>query len=246
MSASTSAPIIELKGITKHFRRKPTLAERILMATGRGGPRDEAGAVALWDRAVAQGHVTARLNRGTGQLTARVETAQLEVGPDLAPVFAGVHPKAEAYCSRFSGKVTVRADLTVPGQADQPVKYDVRVGLADGRYEDPALPWPLDAAILGMGADGHTASFFPDAENLGALLDPASNRIVLPSHAPSAGEARLTLTAARIVEAKFLALHIEGQEKRAAFDEAMGGNDKKPVRAVFDAAPHAPEVFWAP
>ena len=40
MSASrttqTSAPIIELKGITKHFRRKPTLAERILMATGRG------------------------------------------------------------------------------------------------------------------------------------------------------------------------------------------------------------------
>ena len=109
-----------------------------------------------------------------------------------------------------------------------------------------ALPWPLDAAILGMGADGHTASFFPDAENLGALLDPASNRIVLPSHAPSAGEARFTLTAARIVEAKFLALHIEGQEKRAAFDEAMAGNDKKPVRAVFDAAPHAPEVFWAP
>ena len=33
-----SAPILELKGITRHFRRSPTLAERILMATGRGKP----------------------------------------------------------------------------------------------------------------------------------------------------------------------------------------------------------------
>ena len=88
--------------------------------------------------------VSARLNRTSGQLTAQIETAQLEVSPDLAPAMAGVHPKAEAYCRQFSGKVTVKADVTVPGVPGQPVKYDVRVGLVDGRYEDPELPWPLD------------------------------------------------------------------------------------------------------
>lgn len=109
-----------------------------------------------------------------------------------------------------------------------------------------SLPWPLDVAILGMGADGHTASFFPDADNLPALLDPSSPRIVLPVHAPSGGEPRLTLSMARIIDAGFVALHIEGEDKRTAFDGAMGPGARKPIRAVIDAAPRAVEVFWAP
>ncbi|PDQ19350.1 6-phosphogluconolactonase [Mesorhizobium sanjuanii] len=109
-----------------------------------------------------------------------------------------------------------------------------------------SLPWPLDVAILGMGADGHTASFFPDADNLPALLDPSSTRIVLPVHAASAGEPRLTLSLARIVAAGFITLHIEGEDKRTAFEGAMGLGARKPIRAVIDAAPKTVEVFWAP
>ncbi|MER8434637.1 6-phosphogluconolactonase [Mesorhizobium caraganae] len=109
-----------------------------------------------------------------------------------------------------------------------------------------ALAWPLDVVVLGMGGDGHTASFFPDANNLSALLDPASQRIVLPVHAPSGGEPRLTLSMARIIAAGFIALHIEGEDKRNAFDNAMGPGAKKPIRKVLEAAPIPVEVFWAP
>ena len=105
------------------------------------------------------------------------------------------------------------------------------------------LPWPLDVAVLGMGADGHTASFFPDAGNLDALLDPTSERIVLPVHAPSAAEPRLTLTLARIIEAGLVALHIEGAEKRAVLERALAGERLLPIRAVFDQ--RAVETFWA-
>lgn len=107
------------------------------------------------------------------------------------------------------------------------------------------LPWPLDAAVLGMGGDGHTASFFPDALNLSALIDPASTRELLPVHAQSAGEPRLTLTMARIAEAGFLALHIEGADKEATLQRALGGEDL-PIRAVIEAALRPVDIYWAP
>ena len=128
--------------------------------------------------------------------------------------------------------------------------YHEGVGIEDAAASDnsalQSLPWPLDVVVLGMGGDGHTASFFPDADNLPTLLDPASRRIVLPVHAPSGGEPRLTLSMARIIAAGFIALHIEGEEKRTAFEAAMGPGKHKPIRAVIDASPKPVEVFWAP
>lgn len=107
------------------------------------------------------------------------------------------------------------------------------------------LPWPLDATVLGMGTDGHTASFFPDATNLPALLAPQVPRAILPVHADSAGEPRLTLTLARLVDTGFLALHVEGAEKKAVLDRALDGASALPIRAVFDAAKGPVEVYWA-
>lgn len=108
------------------------------------------------------------------------------------------------------------------------------------------LPLPLDAVVLGMGVDGHTASFFPDAGNLESLLDLSAETIVAPVHAASAGEPRLTLTLARIVEAGFVALHIEGAEKRRVLKAALGAEARLPIRAVLDRAPQPVQVFWAP
>jgi 6-phosphogluconolactonase len=109
-----------------------------------------------------------------------------------------------------------------------------------------ALRFPLDVVVLGMGTDGHTASFFPDAGNLESLLDPSAEAIVAPVHAASGGEPRLTLTLARIVEAVFVALHIEGADKRQVLETAAAAKARLPISAVLDHARQPVQVFWAP
>lgn len=110
------------------------------------------------------------------------------------------------------------------------------------------LPRPFDAVVLGMGGDGHTASFFPHGDHLAEAIDPDCRALVLPMHAPNAGEPRLTLTLPVLIEAGFLALHIEGEEKKTALEAALrpGPVTEMPVRAVFAAAPRPVEIFWAP
>jgi len=116
--------------------------------------------------------------------------------------------------------------------------------LADSELR--ALPWPLDVSILGMGGDGHTASFFPDAAGLDALLDPDSSRLVMPVHANSAGEPRLTLTLPALVGAGLVVVHIEGAEKRNVIEAALAADKALPIRTVIDRAPRAAEIYWAP
>lgn len=105
---------------------------------------------------------------------------------------------------------------------------------------------PLDVAVLGMGLDGHTASFFPDATELDALLDPGGRRLVSAVHAPSAGEERLTLTLPAIADAGFIALHIEGADKAATLEKALAPGATLPIRRVIDAGRTPVEIFWAP
>lgn len=106
----------------------------------------------------------------------------------------------------------------------------------------------LDACILGMGTDGHTASFFPGGDRLAEALDPEGDDKVLPIFAEGAGEPRLTLTLPPILDARFVALHIEGAEKRTTLETALGGTDvdAMPVRAVLHQTATPVHVFWAP
>lgn len=106
----------------------------------------------------------------------------------------------------------------------------------------------LDAGVLGMGTDGHTASFFPGGDTLDEALDLNSDKKVVPIYAEGAGEPRLTLTLGPILDARFVALHIEGDEKRAVLDAALAGTDvgAMPVRAVLHQAFAPVHVFWAP
>jgi 6-phosphogluconolactonase len=105
----------------------------------------------------------------------------------------------------------------------------------------------LDVVVLGMGADGHTASFFPDGDHLEQALDAKSAKGIITMTAPNAGEPRLTFTLAKLLAARNRYLHIEGEEKRLVLEDAKTGQDTHalPIRAVI----HAPEplqVFWCP
>ncbi|OLP45784.1 6-phosphogluconolactonase [Rhizobium oryziradicis] len=107
---------------------------------------------------------------------------------------------------------------------------------------------PLDVVILGMGADGHTASFFPGGDNLEDALDLELPPRVMTMEAAGAGEPRLTLSFSSIADAGLLVVHIEGPEKKSVLEKALSGDDEAemPIRAVLGRAETPVEIYWAP
>jgi 6-phosphogluconolactonase len=94
------------------------------------------------------------------------------------------------------------------------------------------VPAPFDAVILGMGNDGHTASFFPGGDALDEALTAKGPALAI--HAPGAGEPRVTLTLPVLLNTRALYLHIEGAEKSSTLEKAQadGPVEEMPVRAV--------------
>lgn len=107
---------------------------------------------------------------------------------------------------------------------------------------------PFDVVSLGMGTDGHTASFFPGGDNLAAATDPNSDKLFMPMLAPGAQEPRITMTLPCLVKASNLFLHIEGEEKLAVYEEALkdGPADDLPIRHVLRHPDANLQVYWAP
>ncbi|MEC3863049.1 6-phosphogluconolactonase [Mesobacterium sp. TK19101] len=100
---------------------------------------------------------------------------------------------------------------------------------------------PIAVLLLGMGADMHTASLFPGADNLSrALAEDAP--VLMAMRAPSAPEPRITLTAPVLDAALKKHVVIFGQEKRDALEASRGlPVEQAPIRAVLDGA----TVHWA-
>ncbi len=122
-------------------------------------------------------------------------------------------------------------------------------GLTEVAARIDALPLPFDAVVLGMGDDGHTASFFPGGDHLDTALDPHNRSRVVPMRAVTAGEPRITLTLATLLETRALYLLVSGAHKRDVLADArlgLGAAQHYPVRAVLTQQRVPVAVYWCP
>ncbi|MEJ2533633.1 MAG: 6-phosphogluconolactonase [Halioglobus sp.] len=111
---------------------------------------------------------------------------------------------------------------------------DPEQGIAAVSRRLEQVPRPFTRVILGMGADGHTASWFPQADNLGKLLDRAG--------APGLGAT--DPVTAPVLQSRGIIIHVTGEEKRAVLEGA--GASRAPVAAILEQDTTPVAIWWAP
>jgi 6-phosphogluconolactonase len=117
-------------------------------------------------------------------------------------------------------------------------------GLPLARQLVDALPLPFSCTVLGMGGDGHTASWFPLADNLQTLLDPQNTQRLDISDPVTAPHQRITFTLSAILNSRELLVHITGEDKRQVLQQA--GRRGYPIAAITSQTDTPATIWWAP
>jgi 6-phosphogluconolactonase len=145
-------------------------------------------------------------------------------------------------------KMTCEAMLSkapVPPANIHPVPTDGQPDDAARRYErtlqkaygadafDPARPL-FDVTLLGLGADGHTASLLPDEP----VLQERKRWVAAVSHGRP--EIRITMTYPAIESSRRVAFLVAGEEKTAVFTAIRAGGSRVPAARVKPVG----DLFW--
>ena len=103
---------------------------------------------------------------------------------------------------------------------------------------------PCAQLILGMGTDGHTASWFPDSPQLDQVTDSEGARLVAAVTTPSSPHPRLTMTLAAVLRSEQLVLHITGAEKRSVLEANLTGDSSDPIARIVKRPGVTVDVYW--
>jgi len=103
-----------------------------------------------------------------------------------------------------------------------------------------------DVVILGMGDDGHTASWFPGSQQLAALTDIENSAWCFPVEDEFLAEPRMSLSWRLMSKAKKIYLHFTGEDKRPVFERAQQSrSDALPVSLILHQS-HVPvSIFYS-
>jgi 6-phosphogluconolactonase len=124
----------------------------------------------------------------------------------------------------------MRTDFEDP---DEAAKYYERV-----LREHFSTPWPtFSTVLLGLGADGHTASLFP-----GSPVLEERKRWVSPTLGPSEPRLRLTLTLPALSHAKQVYFVVTGADKADAIRRTLANDGDTPAARL--VAEKTDSVFW--
>jgi 6-phosphogluconolactonase len=105
-------------------------------------------------------------------------------------------------------------------------------------------PGRFDLVWIGMGADGHVASIFPNAA--AALVDgDAAVRTMPDPLPPEAPFERVTLPMAALLKTDELILVIRGPEKRALLDAAIRQEHDLPIALLLARLSSPLTIYWS-
>ncbi|MEZ6000483.1 6-phosphogluconolactonase [Hyphomonas sp.] len=129
---------------------------------------------------------------------------------------------------------------------------DPREAVADRNAAYSPHCSPIDVILLGMGSDGHTASWFPRSKGLNAALVPPNGEVIAAIDAtgcPGAGAntQRLTLTGPAVTSARMALMLLFGDEKLEVLERALASDPQDmPVRHAVDKLGPRLTIIWAP
>jgi len=105
----------------------------------------------------------------------------------------------------------------------------------------------FDLVWLGMGADGHIASIFPNmlAANDGGSSAARVIKTVPDPLPPEAPFERLSLNMAALLNTKQIMLVVRGEEKKRVLDAAIAGDTSLPIGRLIEAAECPLTIYWS-